>query len=133
MLSKYENLTFMNKQILTLLFCWGTVFLGFAGHTEAQTGLAVDRQFSPAPVPFFQPVPAFLPVFSLEKKASTPAPAEAVNQSLMVNAFPSAYQFDQLGFFCKLEVRAEKKFRVPVKVRLGEVWYTEGLEYGKDY
>lgn len=38
------------------------------------------------------------------------------------------YSVDQLPFFCKMEVKMEKKTKVPVKIRLGEVQYTEKME-----
>ncbi len=44
---------------------------------------------------------------------------------------PAAYSYDLLGLFCKFEVQLEKATRFPIKFRLGEVQYTEGLE-GKD-
>lgn len=41
---------------------------------------------------------------------------------------PMAYQYDELGFFCKVEVQLEKHIRIPIKIRLGEVQYVERLE-----
>ncbi len=43
-----------------------------------------------------------------------------------------AYSYDKLAFFCKIEVKLEKQTKLPIKVRLGEVNYTEKLE-GKPY
>jgi hypothetical protein len=43
------------------------------------------------------------------------------------SCFP-AYNSHDLAFFCRLEVRLERAVRYPVKFRLGEVQYTEGLE-----
>lgn len=50
------------------------------------------------------------------------------NNSLNV----SAYNYDDLAIFCKLEVKMEKASGIPVKFRLGEVNYVERLE-GKPY
>mgnify|MGYP000456998746 FL=1 len=44
----------------------------------------------------------------------------------------SAYNYDDLAIFCKLEVKMEKASGFPVKFRLGEVNYVERLE-GKPY
>ena len=44
----------------------------------------------------------------------------------------SAYNYDDLAIFCKLEVKMEKAAGLPVKFRLGEVNYVEQLE-GKPY
>lgn len=40
----------------------------------------------------------------------------------------SANYMNQLGFFCKVELKIEHKARVPVKFRLGTVQYTDQLE-----
>lgn len=44
------------------------------------------------------------------------------------STFPQWYSVDQLPFFCKMEVKMEKAFKFPVKVRLGEVQYVEKME-----
>lgn len=51
--------------------------------------------------------------------------------SILTTPVPKAYHYEHLGAFCKLEVQLEKAVRLPVKVRLGEVQYTEQLEYGE--
>lgn len=50
----------------------------------------------------------------------------------IVAPIPKAYCYDDLAIFCKLEVKLEKTFNFPVKIRLGEVNYVEMLE-GKPY
>jgi len=50
----------------------------------------------------------------------------------IVAPIPKAYCYDDLAIFCKLEVKLEKTFKFPVKIRLGEVNYVEMLE-GKPY
>ena len=39
-----------------------------------------------------------------------------------------SYCQDDLAFFCRLEVKMEKKAKLPVKVRLGDVQYVDYLE-----
>lgn len=46
----------------------------------------------------------------------------------IVTPIPKAYCYDDLAIFCKLEVKLEKTFKFPVKIRLGEVNYVEMLE-----
>ncbi|KAA3636331.1 MAG: hypothetical protein DWQ02_08455 [Bacteroidetes bacterium] len=38
------------------------------------------------------------------------------------------YSVKDLAFFCRLEVKLEKKIGLPFKFRLGEVQYTERME-----
>ena len=45
-----------------------------------------------------------------------------------VPTMPKVYNFDDLGFFCKVEVLMEKKTKMPIKIRLGEVQYVERME-----
>lgn len=42
--------------------------------------------------------------------------------------FLAPYKVDEIPFFCRLEVKIEKKLHVPFKFRLGEVHYTESME-----
>lgn len=41
---------------------------------------------------------------------------------------PADYSYKNLGIFCKWEVQLEKKARIPVRFRLGEVQYVDRLE-----
>ncbi len=43
-------------------------------------------------------------------------------------AMPSAYSYQRLGIFCKLDVQLEKRFRIPVFFRLGDARQVEALE-----
>jgi len=45
---------------------------------------------------------------------------------------PKAYQYDDLAFFCKIEVQVEQKIKIPIKFRLGEFNQIERLE-GKPF
>ena len=45
-----------------------------------------------------------------------------------VNAVPSSFYFNSLGFFCQKELQMEKVIRVPIKFRLGSVAYTDQME-----
>jgi hypothetical protein len=41
---------------------------------------------------------------------------------------PDIYQYEDLAFFCKWEVKLEKAAQMPVKFRLGDVQYVDWLE-----
>ena len=43
-------------------------------------------------------------------------------------SFLNRYDVEDLAFFCKIEVKLEKKLQIPFKFRLGEVQYTEKME-----
>ena len=109
------------KIYISLLFC---IFF-FLGDLplQAQIGLSIQTALD-------QLVPAQEgPAFRITKKI-TQAPPPNPPLSLVRQKIPSSYDYDHLGIFCKFEVQLEKKFKVPMKFRLGEVQYTEQLEYG---
>ena len=41
---------------------------------------------------------------------------------------PQAWCYNDLAFFCKIEVKMEKAVRFPIKFRLGDVQYVDRLE-----
>jgi len=43
-------------------------------------------------------------------------------------AIPNFYSYDELAFFCKIEVKLEKAVKLPIKFRLGDVEYVDRLE-----
>jgi len=76
-----------------------------------------------------------------ERQRKLQAPAGAANGSAPIfpallrqppqpgpQAAPSLYDFRELAPFCKLDVKLEHTFRMPVKFRLGEVQYVDRLE-----
>lgn len=50
------------------------------------------------------------------------------NYPSLEQQFLNPYAVEDLTFFCRLEVKIEKKLRMPFKFRLGEVQYTERME-----
>ena len=44
---------------------------------------------------------------------------------------PPNYSFKRMGFFCKTEIRLQKKVIFPVKFRLGTLDYVNHLEYNR--
>lgn len=41
---------------------------------------------------------------------------------------PQTWSYQDLAFFCRLEVKMEKAANIPIKFRLGEVQYVENME-----
>lgn len=41
---------------------------------------------------------------------------------------PILYSYEQLAFFCKIEVKLEKAVKLPIKFRLGDVEYVDRME-----
>lgn len=75
----------------------------------------------------------FIPLL---KKEKVPALNQVLHASELVNSkkptslieIPKAYHYDNLAFFCKVEVDLEKASKFPIKFRLGDVEYVDRLE-----
>jgi hypothetical protein len=52
--------------------------------------------------------------------------------SMRYSPLPANYYYTQLGFFCKKEMQLQKVTKIPVKIRLGSVDYTDAME-GKKF
>lgn len=46
----------------------------------------------------------------------------------LLSPMPSPWGYRELGVFCRLEVRLERRLRVPVLIRLGDVLRVEAME-----
>ncbi|MEZ5039279.1 MAG: hypothetical protein R2828_05290 [Saprospiraceae bacterium] len=66
-----------------------------------------QRYFLPT-LPAKEPMPAFL--------------------QLTQPKIPQTWSYQDLAFFCRLEVKMGKAANIPIKVRLGEVQYVENME-----
>lgn len=63
----------------------------------------------------------------LSPKKQEPIPS--LNQVLLSpQAAPRVYSYEQLAFFCRIDVQLEKSVGLPVKFRLGEVQMVEQME-----
>ena len=71
-------------------------------------------------------LPLTLPPFSL--RFIRPFNNSTQRDTPQIPDIPKAYVYQELGFFCKVEVQLEKRTRIPIKIRLGEVQYVERLE-----
>lgn len=56
-----------------------------------------------------------------------------LNKSYSPTAQPKAYSYNDLAFFCKVEVQIEKAAKIPFKFRLGDVRYVDYLEKKIDF
>lgn len=104
-------------RLLVILCC-------YTSHLNAQSRMgsrlaALQQWQIPRATWHFQD--AFLPVASEKRLYLAPVPK-----------VPSCYDYHQLAFFCKLEVRIEKKVSIPFRFRLGSVDYVDYLE-GKHF
>ena len=61
-------------------------------------------------------------------------PKRLLNNHLIVSkkTIPANYYTKNLGFFCKEELKLEKKIKIPFRFRLGSLNYVNQLE-GKRY
>jgi len=72
------------------------------------------------------------PLFPDSTQTQITTPPQNPFKTLPITPIPKAYCYEDLAIFCKLEVKLEKTFKFPIKIRLGEVNYVEMLE-GKPY
>lgn len=107
----------MKQLFLLSLFCFLTSSL------LAQTDYFPTQHYDFKPVE----INILLPIYSPLSSASY---TTSIMNNHSVNV--SAYSYEDLAIFCKLEVKMEKASGFPVKFRLGEVHYVEQLE-GKPY
>lgn len=66
-----------------------------------------------------------LPIIPLRIPVSV-YPSEVIIPQVKTNL--PVFCNSDLPFFCRMEVKMEQKFKMPIKFRLGEVQYTERLE-----
>lgn len=71
-------------------------------------------------------VPAIAPPLALRFNPVARADIAMPRPSVM--AQPKAYDYHRLALFCKLEVHMDKFFRLPIRVRVGDVQYVDWLE-----
>ncbi len=108
------------------LWFWLILIWVSVENIKAQPGLPLEYDFPAATAVIF---PHFASKILFLDAANVPAtpPVDFLNAPARI---PAAYNYDHLGVFCQFEVVLERKFRLPIKVRLGEVNYADWLEYG---
>lgn len=105
------------------------IIVGYSVMLQAQT-LATYTLLPKADLQLNVTLPTFSSLTTIEKET----PIRSIKEELLGKKWDRnyAYQYDNLAFFCKIEVKLEKQTKLPIKFRLGEVNYTERLE-GKPY
>jgi len=99
---------------------WIILLSAFASQADAQTtGFSLIDKQTPR-------------LFADSTRTQITMPQKYPINPLQITPIPKAYCYEDLAIFCKLEVKLEKTFKFPVKIRLGEVNYVEMLE-GKPY
>ena len=68
------------------------------------------------------------PSFSSLKIFNKTIDNSSTSKSTPTPALPKAWKYEDLAFFCRLEVKMEKAAKFPIKFRLGEVQYVEKME-----
>jgi hypothetical protein len=76
------------------------------------------------------PLPnVFVPFYRLHYLSPFSTRKKGLNRMLLAaDPLPGAYRYEDLAFFCRIEVQMERAFKFPVKFRLGEVQYVERME-----
>jgi hypothetical protein len=100
------------KKKLSTIFVLG-FFLFFIEKMQAQVGVTSAHRI------FFQYKKEIKMLKKIEQKN---------DNALKVSPIPLAYCYQNLAFFCKLEVKWDKVNVAPVRFRLGSVEYANGLE-----
>jgi hypothetical protein len=73
------------------------------------------------------------PVFQKSFAIPLPPAQTPETPALRVELLRPAYRYEDLAFFCRLEVKMEQALRFPVKFRLGDVPYVDWLEGKRKY
>jgi len=94
-----------------------------------------DWRIAGKSIPQLRQNPKPTPTLHFWNQISLAAVSEKQKSQMLASpaTFPQWYSENHLPFFCKMEVKMEKAFKFPVKVRLGEVQYVEKMEGKPNY
>ncbi|HMQ48484.1 MAG TPA: hypothetical protein PKA00_13750 [Saprospiraceae bacterium] len=110
-----------NTWIITGILAW---FVLTAANAQNQIiGKSIPEL--KATTPLALPTPHTYTSFYLFQMDLLPMPAMVYSRRQKI---PTAYAYKDLGVFCQLDVRLERKAGFPIKFRLGEVQYVEKME-----
>ncbi len=107
--------TSLSRKLSTIFVLGFLVF--FTEKTQAQVGITSAHNA------FFQNKKEI----KIVKKSVEKSVQKNAN-TLKVSTIPQAYCYQNLAFFCKLEVKWDKVNVAPVRFRLGSLEYANGLE-----
>jgi len=107
-----------------LVSCSSMIYLNLSAQNNYQISgkslLELKQEQFAVPKLFFTDVQ----VLSLSASTATP---KNLTQKIQALSLSKTY-WEELGFFCKMEIKMEQKARFPVKFRLGTVDYVDRLE-----
>lgn len=115
------------QKLLLLLLCLVAFQYGFSQSdwTRLQDQNLVELRQSlnttPHPLPGSSKILRISPIWKTSVRSKMPT-------NLAAAPVPPAWIYQELAFFCKLEVKMEKALNLPVKFRLGEVQAVEKME-----
>lgn len=104
------------RNLLIALYCCCSGGVGLSAQTATHTS-----------VPGLQPPPLHISRISWRIPTTSILPANNIT-GIRPAAQPQAWHFQDLALFCKLEVKMERAFRLPVRIRVGDVSYVDWLE-----
>jgi len=110
-------MNFEHRKLLMALY--GCFLLLGGANLSAQT---MRRSSGPG----FYPPPLHISRISW-RMSTAELPVSAFTELRPV-AQPKAWQYQDLALFCKLEVKMERAFRMPLRIRVGDVQYVDWLE-----
>jgi hypothetical protein len=115
----------MMKYVYHLLLILGCLLAAASASGQSGPGLRPPVVVAPKAVR--------APLVRLSPASLRSSPAPELRAALMsVPGAPLAWRYEELAFFCRLEVQLEKAARIPVRFRLGDVRYVDYLEGKRD-
>ena len=106
------------SNVSPLLIClFMNLFVFFSANAQQNLSLAAPKNYTDTNKLFFP---------TAKYEANFSPLSFGTNKS--VKTIPSSYYTNSLSFFCKKELQLEKVVKFPVKMRLGNVTYTDKME-----
>ena len=106
-----------------LIFCC----LGFVGTTYGQSDIRLVES-NPLSLSSYKSALQELPNLGSYQKDIKEFDEDIDLNKTFISKIPSAYCFDELAFFCKIEAQMDKTLKMPVRIRLGSLNYVNYLE-----
>lgn len=119
----------MRSGILLIFLCMaGAPIMWSQNHHLVGKSLSELQQWSStADIRLKRPAALLNPSFWLQP-SDQPTIPDLKSALLRPSAMPIVYSYEQLAFFCRIDVQLEKSVGIPVKFRLGDVQAVEQME-----
>ena len=124
----YKKINYMKYRLLVIAL----LFLNFLTNAQSNTkiaGQSLPELQHPVSIEIdFLTIPTFYP--SAISSTNVPSLSAVFKNypTSSATAMPKAWAYEDLAFFCKIEVQMEKATKLPVKFRIGEVQQVERME-----